>query len=159
MEQVDNIDEDLTMKDHHEDLAFVERVANGEREAAELFLYRCQIWAGQLARRSGVPAQEWGEIANEALVTALGQMRRGLFRGGSSFQTWMETIIRGKIADYWRARGKHQALVPLDAPPADYDDATAKAVSLIQSLATQNIDHDLRLSILEALRAMPHQLD
>ena len=136
---------------HQADRTFVARVTAGDEEAAELLLYRCQIWAGQLARRSAVPAQEWGELANEALLAALGQMRRGLFRGDCSFQTWLETIIRGKVGDYWRARGKHQALVPLAAPlanhDADYDDATAQAIALIRTLATQTIDHELRLSV------------
>lgn len=149
--------DDIRAPHHQEDLAFAARVMAGEREAAELLLYRCQIWTGQLARLKGVPAQEWGELANEALVTALGQMRRGLFRGECSFQTWMETIIRGKVADYWRAHGKQQTLVPLEAPLAETDDDTAKAISLIQTLATQTIDHELRLSVLQALRALPRQ--
>lgn len=146
------------MATHTDDLAFVEKVANGEREAAELFLYRCQLWTGQLARMSNLPKQEWGDVANEALLTALGQMQRGLFRGESSFQTWVEKIIRGKIADYWRARGNDKAgLIPLDSALDEYQQEVERNVSLIQSLALRKTDEETRLMVREALRAMSRQ--
>lgn len=146
------------MATHTDDLAFVEKVANGDREAAELFLYRCQLWTGQLARTSGLPKQEWGDLANEALLTALGQMRRGLFRGDASFQTWVERIIRGKIADYWRARGNGQAgLIPLDSALDEYQQEVERNVSLIQSLALRKTDEDTRLMVRQALRAISRQ--
>lgn len=146
------------MATHTDDLAFVEKVANGDREAAELFLYRCQLWTGQLARMSGLPKQEWGDVANEALLTALGQMRRGLFRGESSFQTWVERIIRGKIADYWRARGNSQAgLIPLDSALDEYQQEVERNVSLIQSLALRKTGEETRLMVRQALSAMSRQ--
>jgi len=135
-----------------DDLAFVEKVVNRDCEAAELFFCRCQLWAGQLARLSRVPEQEWGDLAHETLLTALGQMRRGLFRGESSFQTWIEKIIRGKIADYWRLHRNDQALTPVEDPLGGYQD-----ISLIQSRAFQKTDYELRLAVRQALRAMPEQ--
>lgn len=146
------------MATHTDDLAFVEKVANGDREAAELFLYRCQLWTGQLARMSGLPKQEWGDVANEALLTALGQMRRGLFRGDSSFQTWVERIIRGKIADYWRARGDGKAgLIPLESALDEYQQELERNVSLIQSLALRKTGEETRLMVRQALSAMSRQ--
>lgn len=148
----------IIMTTHADDLAFVEKVANGDREAAELFLYRCQLWAGQLARMSSLPKQEWGDIANEALLTALGQMRRGMFRGDASFQTWVERIIRGKIADYWRASGNSQAgLIPLESALDEYQQEVERNVSLIQSLALRKTDEETRLMVRQALRAMSRQ--
>ncbi|HEX9003564.1 MAG TPA: sigma-70 family RNA polymerase sigma factor [Blastocatellia bacterium] len=146
------------MSTHTDDLAFVEKVANGDREAAELFLYRCQLWTGQLARMSGLPKQEWGDVANEALLTALGQMRRGLFRGDSTFQTWVERIIRGKIADYWRARGNGQAgLIPLDSALDEHQQEVERHVSLIQTLALRKTDEETRLMVRQALSTMSRQ--
>lgn len=146
------------MPSHPDDLAFVEKVLGGDRDAAELFLYRCQLWTGQLAQMSGLPKQEWGDIANEALLTALGQMQRGLFRGDSSFQTWVEKIIRGKIADYWRARGNSQAgLIPLESALDDYQQEVERNVALIHSLALRKPDEEMRLMVREALRAMSRQ--
>lgn len=142
---------------HTDDLAFVEKVVNGDREAAELFLYRCQLWTGQVARMSSLPNQECGDVANEALLTALGQMRRGLFRGDASFQTWVERIIRGKIADYWRASGNSRAeLIPLDSLD-EYQQEVERNVSLIQSLALRKTDEETRLMVRQALRAMSRQ--
>lgn len=141
-----------------DDLIFVEKVVNGDREAAELFLYRCQLWTGQVARMSSLPNQEWGDIANETLLTALGQMRRGLFRGDASFQTWVERIIRGKIADYWRASGNSQAgLMPLESALDEYQQEVERNVSLIQSLALRKTDEETRLMVRQALRAMSRQ--
>ncbi|MEP7337641.1 MAG: sigma-70 family RNA polymerase sigma factor [Acidobacteriota bacterium] len=148
------------MATHTDDLAFVEKVANGDREAAELFLYRCQLWTGQLARMSGLPKQEWRDIANEALLTAIGQMRRGLFRGDSSFQTWVERVIRGKIADYWRARGDYNnngTLISIESGLNEYQQEVERNVSLIQSLALQKPDYELRIRVQQALRSMSQQ--
>lgn len=145
------------MAPNTDDLAFVEKVVNGDREAAELFFYRCQLWAGQLARLSGVPAQDWGDVSQEALIAAVGQMRRGMFRGDSSFQTWVEKIIRGKIADYWRARGSHQALAPPDELIGDQREVTDSHVALIQSLAMRKADQELRLLVREVLKSLPRQ--
>jgi RNA polymerase sigma factor (sigma-70 family) len=146
------------MATHTDDLAFVEKVANGDREAAELFLYRCQLWTGQLARMSGLPKQEWCDVANEALLTALGQMRRGLFRGDSSFQTWVERIIRGKIADYWRASENSQAeLIRLDSGLDEYQQEVERNVSLIQSLTLRKTDEETRLMVRQALHGMSRQ--
>lgn len=143
---------------HTDDLAFVEKVVSGDREAAELFLYRCQLWTGQVARMSSLPNQEWGDVANEALLTALGQMQRGLFRGDASFQTWIERIIRGKIADYWRASGNNQAvLIPLDSALDEYQQEVERNVSLIQSLALRKTDEETRLMVRQALHAMSRQ--
>lgn len=146
------------MATHTDDLAFVEKVVKGDGEAAELFLYRCQLWTGQLARMSGLPKQEWGDIANEALLTALGQTRRGLFRGESSFQTWVEKIIRGKIAEYWRARGDGKdGLIPLYSALDEYQQEVERNVSLIQSLALRKTDEETCLMVRRALGAMSRQ--
>lgn len=59
----------------------------------------------QRARGAGIPAQDCEDVAQEAWLAALSQLRRGVFRGESSLETWLRRIIGGKIADYWRARG------------------------------------------------------
>ena len=47
-------------------------------------------------------------------MAAISQIRRGIFRGQSSRGTWLYTILKGKVADYWRKAGAH-TLVPLEA--------------------------------------------
>lgn len=147
------------MSTHTDDLDFVEKVVNGDGEAARLLLCRCQLWAGQVARMSGLPIQEWDDIGNESLLTALGQMRRRLFRGESSFQTWMEKIIHGKIANYWRALGEGKiSLVPLESALDECPrKAERNAVSLIQSPVMRKSDEETRLMVWQALRTMPRQ--
>ncbi len=146
------------MTPYTDDLDFVERVVTGDSEAAELFLNRCQLWTGQLTRRAGLPKQEWEDIGNEALLTAFGQMQRGLFRGESSFQTWMEKIIHGKIANYWRTHGNDKStLVPLESALDEYPRKGARDVSPIQPPVMRRPNEEIHLLVQQALRAMPRR--
>ncbi len=143
---------------HTDDLEFVEKVVNGDQEAAELLLSRCRLWTGHLARMAGLPKQEWGDVANDALLSALRQMQRGLFRGESSFQTWAERIIRGKIADYWRGPGTERtAWISLDAEFDKYSQEVDRNVPLIHHTVLRKTDYETRMMVRQALRTMSQQ--
>ncbi|MGE0885809.1 MAG: RNA polymerase sigma factor [Blastocatellales bacterium] len=87
---------------HPKDLAFVARIRDGDEDAAREF---AQIYARRfefLARRKGVRHQDCQDVAQNALMDAFSQMKRGLYRGESSLSTWLSRIIHGKIVEYRR---------------------------------------------------------
>lgn len=84
------------------DLALAARIVAGDEDALDWFSQECLRRSGVLARCSHVPRQDCEDIAQDALLTALDQMRRELYRGEGKLTSWLEQIIRGKIALYWR---------------------------------------------------------
>ena len=84
------------------DLARVARIVDGDKDAQDEFYRECVRRTGVLGRRARIPRQDHEDIAHEAFSTALDQMQRGLFRGDGKLTSWLEQIIRGKIAQHWR---------------------------------------------------------
>ena len=85
-----------------DDLTLTRAVTAGDRAAEERFAARFRGRLVFLAGKRGVPAADCEDVADETLMTAFDQLRRGVFRGESSIGTWLEKILRGKAADFWR---------------------------------------------------------
>lgn len=85
-----------------EDLAFVQRLVAGDEESAREFSRKYLARFVFLARRNHIPPQDCDDVAQEALVKALRQLKKGQYRGESSLGTWLGHIIRGTIAEYFR---------------------------------------------------------
>jgi RNA polymerase sigma-70 factor, ECF subfamily len=116
----------------------VRAVASGSEDAANLFVDRFRDRIDTLLRRRKIPVDDRGDVTQQTLADALRQIREGRFRGDSSLQTWLYTIVKGKAADYWRRRGPHT--VSLQTVPAD-DPA----------FATSSLDADQVLAVQQAL--------
>jgi len=140
------------MPSHPEDLALVARVVGADETAADAFAREYLPRFTHLAQRAGVPRQDCEDVAQEVFLAALSQMQRGIFRGDSSLGTWLDRILRGKIADYWRERPKE--IVDTDAEaksPNDGDDRRSPLERFVERV----VDPTLVLSVREALQAMP----
>lgn len=111
------------MPTHREDLALVALIVNGNECAAYEFSRRYVGRFERLARRAGIPPQDCQDVAQEALLAAISQMQRNLFRGDSSLGTWLEKIIQGKTAEYWRMRAKTAGDFSLQPAGDDYEAA------------------------------------
>lgn len=85
-----------------DDFTLTSAIAAGDQAATDLFAARYRPRLILVARRRNVPPGDCEDVAHEALLTAIDQLRRGLFRGDSSLGTWLERILAGKVADYWR---------------------------------------------------------
>ncbi len=137
---------------HPEDLELVSRVVNSDEEAANQF---GQVYFARfeyLAYKAGVSSQDCQDLAQDALLTALSQMQRGLFRGESSLGTWLEKIIRGKIAEYWRAKahaGRSVTDSSLDDPEMQID--------LIRQLCSPAVNQEMILMVRFVLLELPAQ--
>lgn len=109
-----------------DELEFVRRIVSGEQEAEESFASRYRPRFERIARWRRVPEQDCQDVAQDALLNAIRQMKRGGFRAEAGLGTWLERIILGAIADYYRVRRRSPPLqltedgeqVPLDSLPA-----------------------------------------
>src|SRR5438105_4015916 len=86
-----------------EDMALLAAVVAGNVEGEAAFHRRYAPRFEIVARQAGVPAQDCEDVAQDAMMAAVSQIKRGIFRGDCSLGTWLEVILRGKIADYKRS--------------------------------------------------------
>lgn len=140
------------MPSHPEDLALVARIVGGDETAADEFAREYLPRFTHLARRNGVPGQDCEDVAQEVFLAAFSQMQRGLFRGDSSLGTWLDRILHGKIADYWRGRPKE--IADTDAEERSTYDGGDRQGPIGKHLEKAP-DQSLVLSVREALHAMP----
>jgi RNA polymerase sigma factor (sigma-70 family) len=91
-------------------------LATGNPDAERSFERRFGPRFELIARYAGVCLQDCEDVAQDAMLAALSQIKRGLFRNESSLGTWLEVIVRGKIADYKRGLRR---ISPLDAERED----------------------------------------
>jgi RNA polymerase sigma factor (sigma-70 family) len=85
-----------------DDLARVTRIVDGDEDALVEFYRECIRRTDVLGRRARIPWQDRQDIAHNSFFTAIGQLERKLYRGESKLMTWLERIIHGKIAEYFR---------------------------------------------------------
>jgi RNA polymerase sigma-70 factor (ECF subfamily) len=102
-----------------------------------------------IAAKDGVPPADCADVAQDALVAAIGQIRRGLFRGESTLGTWLFTILKGKIADYRRTHRLVRASNREGS--SDVPSQPDLASDSLSQVATQ----ELRLVVREALELLP----
>jgi RNA polymerase sigma-70 factor (ECF subfamily) len=62
------------------------------------------------ASQSGVPAEDGKDVVQDVLIDVFRQLRAGSFRYESAFGTWVYSIARNKIIEYWRKQGRLQRL-------------------------------------------------
>lgn len=133
---------------HVEDLSLVASIVSGEEAAADEFALKFSERFEWIARRKGVPAQDCQDVAQEALLAALSQMQRGLFRGESKLGSWLEHILIGKINDYWR-RQRGRSVLPMDEPGELHD--------FVETIPEPKWDYELVIYVCETLMTLPRQ--
>jgi len=134
-----------------EDLALAACIIGGDEIAEEEFAQRFSERCRYLARRAGIPRQDCQDVAQEAMLAALDQMRRGVFRGDGQLGHWLARIVRGKAIDYWRKQHLPLgvAVVPLDEPGEVHD--------AIEAITSPMSDYELIACVHETLRTLPRQ--
>jgi RNA polymerase sigma factor (sigma-70 family) len=133
----------------HDDLILANAVAAGDKTATDLFAEKFRQKLVYLAKKRSIPYQDCEDIAHETLLTAINQLRRGLFRGESTLGTWLERILSGKIADYWRNK------LSKDLPSEVRTDSNADVFEMInQDQASLQSDPVLRIMVQEVLSKM-----
>lgn len=133
---------------HTEDLALVTSIVSGDEASSDAFARKFSERFAYLARRAGVPAQDCQDVAQEAMLTAFSQMRRGVFRGDGKLGSWLAQIVHGKVMDYWRER-PGASVVPLDEPGEVQDSVGA--------IPSPMADSELVACVHETLKTLPTQ--
>ena len=136
---------------HPEDIALVARIAAGDEAAEDEFARWFSERFEYLAHCSRVPRQDCQDVAQEALLAALSQMRRGVFRGESQLGHWLARIVRGKAMDYWRERH-----LPLGASVVTLDEP-GEARDSVDALLAPMSDYELVACVRETLKTLPAQ--
>jgi len=97
----------VSVRDQDRDL--VQRIADQDEKAADLFhkLHTEALFTA--ARSSGLAPEDCQDTVQEVLLAAIQQIRDGRFRAESSVATWLQAILRHKIVDYWRAHFRRDA--------------------------------------------------
>ncbi len=133
---------------HSEDLALVASIISGDEMAADEFARKFSEKFEYLARRNGVPTQDCQDVTQEAMVTALDQMRRGVFRGESKLGSWLAQIVHGKVMDYWRKQ-KCVSVAALDEPGELHD--------FVERIPDPMSNNELVACVHETLKTLPRQ--
>jgi RNA polymerase sigma factor (sigma-70 family) len=134
-----------------EDLALVTCIIAGDEGAEDQFARQFFERFIYLARRSGVPLRDCQDVAQEAMLAALDQIRRGVFRNEGQFGHWLARIVRGKAMDYWRKQHSPAGatVIPLDEP-GEVQDA-------IEAITSPMSDYELIACVRETLQMLPRQ--
>jgi RNA polymerase sigma factor (sigma-70 family) len=132
-----------------EDLALVSGLLDGDPVAGVALDRRYRPRLMWLAQTAGVPLQDREDVVQETLAAGLSQIERGVYRGECSLGRWLEVILRGKIIDHQRSRGR---LVL--ASDCENESSDGSAPSIIEMVAVcPNLD--TVLTVREILGKMP----
>ena len=123
----------------------------GDANAAEEFVRTYGREVTRAVRNGGVPRADVPDVAQEVMIEAIRQLSHGGFQHRSSIRTWLQHIVRGRIADYWRwtgRRGRGRHLPIEDAEPVpDFFAPAAQGIRLLveQTLASMPARHRVAL--------------
>jgi RNA polymerase sigma factor (sigma-70 family) len=97
---------------YQDDLALAERLQAGDEGAKGEFAARFSPFFHQCASLSGLAREDAEDVAQQALLITYDRLRRGLFQGRSTLETWSYPIIRGQIIEQWdrQRRREHREL-------------------------------------------------
>ena len=99
-----------------------------------------------LAFKKGVPREDSQDVVQDALTTAVDQISRGIQPQEGKTGAWLEAILSGKIADYWRKKTRGAAvLAPFEQDTCDVAVASSR---------TGKPDLITRLAIRQALKQL-----
>jgi RNA polymerase sigma factor (sigma-70 family) len=140
------------MKDRDLDSALVSGIHAEDVVAEEAFVRTHGPRVEWIIQASGVPSRDCKDVAQEVLIAAMGQIRRGLFRGDSSLGTWLGAIVRGKVIDYRRSRARA-------CLPSGYEGCqeVVLASDMLEDALVHRSELDLVLTVRQVLHRMPRR--
>ena len=90
------------------DKKLLKQLLRGERKAFGMFYRQTQIQAMALAVKKTAQRKDAEEVVHDAYLSFLDSLP--IFRGGSSLKTFLFSILRHELADYWRKRYAKKAI-------------------------------------------------
>ncbi len=141
-----------TCLNDEDDSTLATRAGQGDEEAERKLVQRYHPHVIRQAQSANVPYPDYEDVAHEAMLGLIEQLRGGTFREEAAFKTWVYRLAANKINDYWRKQRQREQLIhPAGNAVGDGLDAIAD-----QALAAK-LDSDLYLDVRQALTVMePH---
>jgi len=143
------------MDQEDNDIALVQRVQNGDKQAFNLLVQKYQYRIKHLVSRFIKDSAEQEDIVQETFIKAYRALAR--FRGDSAFYTWLYRIAVNTSKNYLVASGRR--------PPAqdiDVDDMTfnRNAESLVENNSPEDIlqNDQMIAAIRKAIKDLPDEL-
>jgi RNA polymerase sigma-70 factor (ECF subfamily) len=121
------------------DETLVYRAQEGDRQALEQ-LYQRYFPRVYNRIRALVPAEEVEDLTSEVFLSLVSSLKQ--FRAKSAFSTWLHTIIKRKVADYYRSR----------ANKGEVDELSPER---LESPANNVASEEERIMVREMLRQLP----
>ncbi|MBK6795228.1 MAG: sigma-70 family RNA polymerase sigma factor [Acidobacteria bacterium] len=127
-------------------MKFVRKIINGEANAEDQFAWKYLPRFTFIAYKRHIPPQDCQDVAQEALLRAVRQIQQHQYKGESSLGTWLDHIISGAIADYYRKLKKEPVQkLGRDGVPVSVDSISVPPLESIED----------GLLIREAMRNLP----
>jgi RNA polymerase sigma-70 factor (ECF subfamily) len=135
------------------DQALVKMTQNGDRVAFEALCDR-YLPAVYNRLRALLPPDAVEDVTQEVFLAALRGIRR--YRGRSSFRTWLASIARHKVADYYRRRSRQPETVALSTERNDPAASDGWEERCIIRLALRRLpDHYQEVLLLRFAEGLP----
>jgi RNA polymerase sigma-70 factor (ECF subfamily) len=131
-----------------DELAFVQLIAEGNEAAGEAFdaHFRPRLRRFVADR---IPEQDCDDLVQDVLLAALRSLRERRFRGESKIATWLISILKNKIADYWRRHQRDkERLVPLEQ-------SLSSAGVPTEPIPQRQVDSDAAIETEQLLASLP----
>lgn len=133
--------------------ALIERVSRRDETAVQEFGREYLFRFESRARRSGVPLGDCEDVAQEVYMAVISQIQQGRLRDVGAFGKWLDSIVRRKIADHFRARQDDKGFLAASSS----GDGEAKS-SLVERVASRTADAAVVAGVHQALERMPADL-
>lgn len=131
----------------HSDEELVKLVQAGRQEAFTA-LYERYLPVVFRRIRYLIPETDVEDVTQEVFIDVIRSLPR--FRGESLFRTWLQTLVKREIADYYRQRGRKNQQEALSLDDQQYEQQVSKLA------APQNpVDSDQRILLQQALHELP----
>ena len=134
------------------DQDLLDRLANGDEDAAREFEHEYRPRLLRFLAGRGVLPPDAEDLIQVVFLIVFRQIQDGRFRGASGIFTWIISILRNKVSDYWKARG--QFGVEVRMATASADGGEAKEVAAVPEGV---IDAEGRAILRDILDRLPSQ--
>lgn len=137
------------------DLALVERVQRGDKQAFNLLVAKYQHRLANLVSRYVKNQGDVPDVVQEAFIKAYRALPN--FRGESAFYTWLYRIAVNSAKNYLVAQGRRPPANDVDADEAEFYDG-ADALREVDSPERMLLSEEIKKVVFETIESLPDDL-
>jgi RNA polymerase sigma-70 factor (ECF subfamily) len=137
------------------DLALVQRVQRGDKEAFNLLVRRYQTKLSSLVSRYVSTHSDVSDVVQEAFIKAYRALPN--FRGESAFYTWLYRIAVNSAKNYLTAQGRKPPSTDVDAEDAEFYEGNS-ALKEDASPESLLLSEEVKKVIFQTIESLPDEL-